>query len=165
MLLKEILLPGLLLIIILASVTDLLIDFSQQLTLLHLAGESLVILLSTGGILYLLREIRQRRRENQTLQSELAITQQDLSATQARLKAIGKQYSQIIQDQFTDWQFTGSEREVALLLLKGLSLKEIADLRNTLEKTVRQQASGIYKKSGLTGRHEFAAYFFEDFLG
>lgn len=164
MFLKEIVLAGLLLIIIVASVTDLMIDFSHQVSLLHLTGESLVILLSSGGILYLIREIWQRKQENQSLQTQLAATRQDLSATQARLKAAGQQYSQLIQDQFAEWQLTASEREVALLLLKGLSLKEIADLRNTLEKTVRQQASGIYKKSALNGRHEFAAYFFEDFL-
>lgn len=164
MFLKEIVLAGLLLIIIVASLTDLMIDFSHQVSLLHLMGESLVILLSSGGILYLIREIWQRKQENQSLQTQLAVTRQDLSATQARLKAAGKQYSQLIQDQFAEWQLTTSEREVALLLLKGLSLKEIADLRNTLEKTVRQQASGIYKKSALNGRHEFAAYFFEDFL-
>jgi len=54
---------------------------------------------------------------------------------------------------------------VALLLLKGLSFEEIASVRDTKEKTVRQQASSIYRKSGLNGRHEFAAWFFEDFLG
>jgi DNA-binding NarL/FixJ family response regulator len=52
----------------------------------------------------------------------------------------------------------------ALLLLKGLSFKEIAAVRNTLEKTVRQQASGIYKKAGVSSRHAFAVWFIEDFL-
>jgi DNA-binding CsgD family transcriptional regulator len=51
-----------------------------------------------------------------------------------------------------------------LLLLKGLSLKEIASVRGTKEMTVRQQASSIYNKSNLGGRHEFSAWFLEDFL-
>ena len=51
-----------------------------------------------------------------------------------------------------------------MLLLKGLSFREIAAVRQTREKTVRQQASAIYGKSGLEGRHEFAAWFLEDFL-
>jgi DNA-binding NarL/FixJ family response regulator len=72
--------------------------------------------------------------------------------------------SEVIQEQFSEWQLTAGEQEVALLLLKGLSFKEIAALRNTLEKTVRQQASGIYRKAGVTGRHAFAAWFIEDFL-
>jgi len=51
-----------------------------------------------------------------------------------------------------------------MLLLKGLSFKEIAALRITLEKTVRQQASSIYRKSGISGRHELAAWCIEDYL-
>ncbi|MFK3865693.1 helix-turn-helix transcriptional regulator [Pseudoalteromonas rhizosphaerae] len=51
-----------------------------------------------------------------------------------------------------------------MLLLKGLSFKEISALRSTKEKTVRQQASDIYSKADLEGRHEFAAWFLEDFM-
>ena len=51
-----------------------------------------------------------------------------------------------------------------MLLLKGLSLKEIAAVRNTHEKTTRQQASAIYRKAGVTGRHAFSAWFIEDYL-
>jgi len=51
-----------------------------------------------------------------------------------------------------------------MLLLKGLSIKEIAALRETHEKTVRQQASAIYRKAGVAGRHAFAAWFIEDLL-
>ncbi|MCK5396413.1 MAG: DNA-binding response regulator, partial [Gammaproteobacteria bacterium] len=70
----------------------------------------------------------------------------------------------VINQQFNDWQLTNSEKEVGRLLLKGLSLKEIAAIRNTLEKTVRQQASSIYKKAELNGRHAFSAWFIEDIL-
>ncbi|WP_242632863.1 helix-turn-helix transcriptional regulator [Thiothrix fructosivorans] len=75
-----------------------------------------------------------------------------------------RQYSEVIQEQLTTWEFTPSEKEIALLLLKGLSFEEIAGIRDAKEKTVRQQATAIYRKSGLNGRHEFAAWFFEDFL-
>ena len=57
-----------------------------------------------------------------------------------------------------------AEREVALLILKGLRHKEIASARNTTERTVRQQALGVYKKAGLDGRTDLAAFFLEDFL-
>jgi DNA-binding NarL/FixJ family response regulator len=43
-------------------------------------------------------------------------------------------------------------------------MKEIAEIRNTQEKTVRQQATTIYKKSELSGRQELAAFFLEDIL-
>jgi DNA-binding CsgD family transcriptional regulator len=74
------------------------------------------------------------------------------------------QPSEAIDHQLHRWGLTASEKEVALLLLKGLSFKDIAGLRGTNENTVRQQARALYKKAGLTGRHELAAFFLEDLL-
>ena len=54
-----------------------------------------------------------------------------------------------------------AEREVALLLLKGVSLKEIAEARGTAERTVRQQAAAVYAKAGVSGRSELASYFLD----
>lgn len=70
----------------------------------------------------------------------------------------------VIQDQFYQWKLTPSESDVALLLIKGLSMKEIADARKVKEKTVRLQATSIYAKSGCEGRHELSAYFIEDLM-
>ena len=56
------------------------------------------------------------------------------------------------------------KREVALLLLKGLSTKEIASVRATSERTIREQARSIYTKAGLTGRAALSAFFLEDLL-
>jgi DNA-binding CsgD family transcriptional regulator len=69
-----------------------------------------------------------------------------------------------MQSQFRGWGMTGAEREVGLLILKGLNHKQIAALRGTSEATVRQQAQAIYRKAGLPGRTAFAAFFLEDLL-
>jgi DNA-binding NarL/FixJ family response regulator len=53
---------------------------------------------------------------------------------------------------------------VALLLLKGLSVKEIAAVRATSERTIRTQARSLYSKAGLTGRAALSAFFLEDLL-
>jgi DNA-binding CsgD family transcriptional regulator len=66
--------------------------------------------------------------------------------------------------QFEEWGMTAAEREVGLLILKGLSHKEIAALRATTEATVRQQAQAIYRKAKLPGKTAFSAYFLEDLL-
>ena len=50
------------------------------------------------------------------------------------------------------------------LLLKGLSLREIAQLRDTSERTVREQARSVYRKAGINGRASLSAYFLEDLL-
>ncbi|MGH8557920.1 MAG: response regulator transcription factor, partial [Methylococcales bacterium] len=69
-----------------------------------------------------------------------------------------------IDSQFSRWNLTEAEREVALLLLKGLSQKEIAVVRAVSERTVREQARSIYAKAGLTGRAGLSAFFLEDLL-
>jgi DNA-binding NarL/FixJ family response regulator len=69
-----------------------------------------------------------------------------------------------IDDQFRAWTLTEAESEVALLLLKGLSLKEVAGLRNVSERTVRQQAQAVYRKAGLSGRADLSAFFLEDLM-
>lgn len=70
----------------------------------------------------------------------------------------------VMNKQFCDWGLSPSENEVALLLIKGLSMKEISQIRQVKEKTVRQQATQIYAKSGYAGRHELAAHFIEDLM-
>ena len=69
-----------------------------------------------------------------------------------------------IDDQFERWGLTAAEREVAMLMLKGLSHKEIAVVRDTSERTVRQQARAIYGKANLSGRAALSAFFLEDLL-
>ncbi len=69
-----------------------------------------------------------------------------------------------IEHQFERWSLSSAEREVALLVLKGLSHKEVSDVRGTSERTSRQQARSVYAKAGLAGRAELSAFFLEDLL-
>lgn len=77
-------------------------------------------------------------------------------------KSIG--FNTYIQSHFEKWGLTKTESEVGLLILRGLSLKEISKQRGTTETTVRQQALSLYKKAAVDGRHQLAAYFLEDLL-
>lgn len=131
---------------------------------LYLLQEVFVVIASFCGIGYLLWIVRQRVKELDEIKGRLQTANRNLSQSNDKLKAMSHQYREVIKQQFTDWTLTPSEKEVAMLLLKGLSFEEIAGVRETKEKTVRQQATAIYRKSGLNGRHEFAAWFFEDFL-
>jgi DNA-binding NarL/FixJ family response regulator len=80
--------------------------------------------------------------------------------TRALLRGLGE----AIDRQFLAWKLTEAEREVGLLILKGLSLKEIAGARVTSERTIRAQARAIYAKAGLSGRAALSAFFLEDLL-
>lgn len=72
--------------------------------------------------------------------------------------------SDAIDKQFILWKLTPAEKDVALLILKGLDFKHIAEVRKTSERTARQQALSVYQKSGLSGRNELTAFFLEDLL-
>lgn len=80
--------------------------------------------------------------------------------TRTLLKGLGE----AIDRQFLTWKLTEAEREVGLLILKGMSLKEIAAVRVTSERTIRAQARSIYAKAGLSGRAALSAFFLEDLL-
>ncbi len=83
---------------------------------------------------------------------------------QASIQVASGELLSVIYTKFDEWQLTSSERDIALLLIKGLSTQEIADLRETRLGTVKSQGSGIYQKASVKGRTELVAYFVEDLL-
>jgi DNA-binding NarL/FixJ family response regulator len=72
---------------------------------------------------------------------------------------------EVIAEYFKQWKLTPSEKEVAMLLFKGFSTQEIADLRNTKIGTVKNQSSSIYQKAEVKNRNELFALFVEELLG
>ena len=87
-----------------------------------------------------------------------------ISDSQSEISRMKRQLSLVISAEFDSWQLTASEKEIALLLIKGLSMQEIADIRHVKEKSVRQQSTGIYTKARVANRNELSAYFIEDLL-
>ena len=69
-----------------------------------------------------------------------------------------------IHEEFKQWGLTQAETDVALLIIKGFSLEEIAGLRGTSERTIRDQAASVYRKAKLRNRIELSAYFLEELL-
>jgi len=153
-----------LLVVMVSNSVDFFHDFVRDEPVWHLIEESIVITLAFGLIIYIVINLRQKKRDLQALVQELESSEHSLEKSNALIQNARKEYSKVIHKQFDDWQLSHSQQQIALLLLKGLSFNEIAAIRDTKEKTVRQQASEIYKKAGVAGRHVFSAWFFEDFL-
>lgn len=151
-------------VIMLLNLADVLTDISLGVPRWHIVQESIIVLAAGLGMLYLILEMRRRTIELERLSRTLSDSDQQLANITGEMKNARRRYSETIHQQFIDWRLTESEQQVAMLLLKGLSFREIATLRNTKEKTVRQQASTIYAKSGVDGRHAFSAWFLEDFM-
>ncbi len=151
-----------LILVVLFNIWDIYDDLFDGSSWTHIAEESVMILIFIGIIVYLINELVESNNKFKQVHLELANIKEVISKQSDQMKEARLGYAEVIKKQFNDWQLSPSEAEVGLLMLKGLSLKEIAEIRNTKEKSTRQQASSIYQKAGLTGRHEFAGWFFED---
>ena len=99
-----------------------------------------------------------------TLRDSLERQRQERDSWQASAQVALEGLGRAIDAQFRSWRLTPTEREVALLLLKGYGHKQIAALTGRSERTVRQHAGGVYEKAGLSGRAELAAYFLQDLM-
>ena len=130
----------------------------------HLGLESVVLVLAAIGLWLLRARIRQERIDAGVLRARLAEARSAAESWRRENEALAAGLGQAIDAQFRAWKLTDAEREVALLLVKGLSLREIAGLRETSERTVRQQSLAVYRKAGLAGRAELSAFFLEDLL-
>ncbi|GGE82102.1 MULTISPECIES: helix-turn-helix transcriptional regulator [Shewanella] len=161
---KDLVMIVLLSVIMTLNLLDVLSDMQLGVPVYHLVVEGILVALSACGALYISFDLLRRSREMQLLKSKLANADARICNISSRMQAARQEYTQAVQQQFELWSLTRSEQEVALLLLKGLSFKEIASVRSTKEKTVRQQASAIYAKADVDGRHTFCAWFMEDFI-
>lgn len=131
---------------------------------LHLLAEATVLVLSAVGSLLVLRRFRALREEAARLGSRLQAARADAERWRAEAQGALRGLGEAMAGQFQQWGLTPAEQEVALLLVKGLSLKEAAQVRGTSERTVRQQALAVYRKAGVGGRAELSAFFLEDLL-
>ncbi len=162
---KELVIMVLLAFVIGGNLMDVIYDYREGASMAHLAIELALVAASFVLIAILSVGIWRESRSNRQLKAELAsLSESPPTAQSPSVVAARHDLAKVLQSQYQEWRLTQTEKEVAMLLLKGLSFKEIAAVRSTLEKTVRQQASSIYKKAGVSGRHEFSAWFIEDFL-
>ena len=136
---------------------DVAADYQEGANWGHMAIEVFVLLVAGGGAGMLWRQLLHTRSE--LLHSRVE-TEQWRKESGELLQGLGV----AIDKQFGAWQLTRAEAEVGLFLLKGLSHREIAALRQTSERTIREQARAVYRKSCLSGRSALSAFFLEDLL-
>ena len=70
----------------------------------------------------------------------------------------------VIESHFDDWKLTVSERDVAALMVKGLSIAEIANVRGSAEGTVKAQLNAIYRKANARNRAEVLSHIMDTLI-
>jgi DNA-binding CsgD family transcriptional regulator len=66
-----------------------------------------------------------------------------------------------METRFKTGSLTATEREVAILAIKGFSIAEIADQRETKQGTIKAQCAFVYKKVDVAGRLQFLSVFLD----
>ena len=124
-------------------------------------ADALLLLGAMAAVAWTMQRVTDLQQDQVALSNNLVrnLAQGDAWREQRRAEIAALGHA--IADQFKRWKLSAAEIDIAGLMLKGASLKEIAMARDTSEATIRQQAQSIYRKSGLSGRAELSAYFLE----
>ncbi len=138
---------------------DLGTDLYNSQSWVHLIIDVVLGALAILGIIYIWIHLAQTRIFHR---EELLTAIGDAHNWKTQFNSVKDGITDEIELQFKKWKLSPAESEIALYLIKGLSLKEISVLRGTTEKTIRHQTLSVYSKSGVAGRAELAAFFIED---
>ncbi|RIL10478.1 MAG: hypothetical protein DCC75_04295 [Proteobacteria bacterium] len=145
------------------TVLDVYEDWLDGATLYHIVPELIMAASALLAARILLLQLAESRREAVLAsRAEADEAKRMAFAWKGKADELRRGISETIGKQLSAWQLTEAESDIAFLLLKGLSTAEIAKIRDTSERTIRNQTSDIYSKSGLSGRAQLAAYFLED---
>jgi DNA-binding CsgD family transcriptional regulator len=145
-------------------VVDLATDAREGASGLHVGFEVTSVLLAFGVAAWLWRDAARHRRRAEGLAVDLSRARAEAERWRAEAKDALASLGGAIDRQLDRWGLSPAEKEVAFLLLHGMSLAAIAASRHASERTVRQQAQSVYRKAGLAGRAELAAFFLEDLM-
>lgn len=150
------------LVLTLEIVTD-----NDEIDALDILVDALVLLLTVGCavfIMLLAQRVHSQHEERMALVRDLELARVEGEAWRAKVESHLNGIRLEMERQFDRWGMTAAEKEVAMLILKGLSHKEVGNLRGTSEATARQQAQAVYTKARLPGKAAFSAYFLEDLM-
>lgn len=140
---------------------DVVTDIHEGLPFRHWFHELSLVSLCLLWILYQFYLIsRQKKTVIEVINQNVDLSSKN-DAYKNRLNTLKQEFGAMIGEQLEKWHLTKSEIDIANLLIKGATMKEIAELRGSKESTIRQQATSIYKKSGLENRNQLSAYFLD----
>lgn len=134
---------------------DLTVDYLEGTGWGHIATEFAILVLAAAAAVRIWLELKRTR-------TDLSSARAEASRWRTENRELLAGFGNAVSRQFARWALTPAEADIGLLLLKGLSHKEIAAMRDTSERTVREQARAVYRKSGVNGRSAFSAFFLED---
>jgi DNA-binding CsgD family transcriptional regulator len=145
--------------VVVLGTADIVLDVREQGATPHIALELVLVALALGSALWLARGWHRAAGEVRRLGAEAERHRDDQARWKAEAARALAGLSAAIEAQFEAWELTGAERATARALLRGLGHRAIAEQDGRSERTVRQHAVAVYRKAGVAGRAELAAFF------
>jgi DNA-binding CsgD family transcriptional regulator len=81
-----------------------------------------------------------------------------------QLDAARSAFQSGIDGYFEQWGLSEAEKDIALLTIKGMTISEIAEIRQTKQSTIKTQSSAIYKKAGVSSPAQLVSSLIEELL-
>jgi DNA-binding CsgD family transcriptional regulator len=135
-------------------------DIFDRYRLLIATFESFIAVSSFLAISILYRELKTEEGDNIQAQSLIL----DLKRTNRILKNPESSFWIEVKSQMEAWKLTDTEKEIAILLLRGFSHQQIAGVRKKSLRTIENQTASIYEKSSMRGKLEFISFFLTPLL-
>lgn len=112
--------------------------------------ETLITVMLAASLAFTGRMLRRMMRRQERIEDQLRIASGAFAA--------------LLDERFAELRLTPSERDVALLALKGFSNAEMAELRETREGAIKAQCNAVYRKAGVNGRPQLLGLFIEELM-
>lgn len=116
----------------------------------HLVPEALASLALFAGIAFQFLYLKQLLQRKASLERSVGMASSALQT--------------IIESHFDEWKLTASERDVAALMVKGLSISEIAKVRGSADGTVKAHLNAIYRKANARNRAEVLSHIMDTLI-
>lgn len=82
-----------------------------------------------------------------------------IGRAERQVRAASGEFFGIMEECFSDWGLSPSERDVALFAVRGQSNAEIAILRGTSQATIKTQMNAVFRKADVTNRAQLISQF------
>lgn len=99
-----------------------------------------------------------------TLRAYLRLLQTQAASSRETIHMLRGNFDEVLRHKFEEWGLTTAERDVTLLIIRGLSVAEIAAARNTAQGTIKAQSTSIFRKIGVGSKGELMSLIIDEFL-
>lgn len=94
----------------------------------------------------------------------LRLLQVEAERSQETIHMLRGNFDDVLLTKFNDWGLTTAERDVTLLIMRGLSVAEIAAARNTAQGTIKAQSTSVFRKVGVKSKTDLMSLIIDEFI-